>query len=387
MAHSDPFARLDLADYRLPRAIEERLLSPALVVYIDRVRENLRRMIAYAGTSDRWRPHVKTTKIPDVWTELVAAGLRNFKCATTREAQCLLGVLEGSGTTQADLLVAYPLVGPSLRVLGQLAERHPGVRVSVLCEDPEHVRSIPPSLSVFVDVNPGMHRTGIPISERALIQAVARTAGRRFRGVHYYDGHLHAGTPQERRDAVFACYAPLLDLCDALAREGSAVEEVITSGTPTFLHALRFARFDGADFRHRISPGTVVYHDLRSEEENPGLDLVPAALVRARVVSHPSDGIVTCDAGSKSIAAEAGDPCAAVLGHPELEALTPSEEHLPLRVHGPRRPERGETLLLVPRHVCPTVNLAEEALLVDGDEARVASVRARAHDLLAAPLA
>jgi len=36
---------------------------------------------------------------------------------------------------------------------------------------------------------------------------------------------------------------------------------------------------------------------------------------------------------------------------------------------------------LIPRHVCPTVNLAEEAWLVDDDGYTVAAVTARAHDL------
>jgi D-serine deaminase-like pyridoxal phosphate-dependent protein len=100
------------------------------------------------------------------------------------------------------------------------------------------------------------------------------------------------------------------------------------------------------------------------------------------VVSHPLADRVTADAGSKSIAAEAGDPCAFALGHPGLEALTPSEEHLPFAVRSGQRPPRGTELYLVPRHVCPTVNLAEQALLVDGENIVVSRVRARAHDLL-----
>ena len=92
---------------------------------------------------------------------------------------------------------------------------------------------------------------------------------------------------------------------------------------------------------------------------------------------------VTCDAGSKSVAAEAGDPCAHVLGRPELVARTPNEEHLPLHVSAGPRPARGTMLQLVPRHVCPTVNLAEEAVLIEDGEVRdVVPVAARAHEIL-----
>ena len=62
--------------------------------------------------------------------------------------------------------------------------------------------------------------------------------------------------------------------------------------------------------------------------------------------------------------------------------VAPSEEHLPFAVRSGERPPRGSELYLVPRHVCPTVNLAEQALLVDGEDIFVSRVRARAHDLL-----
>ncbi len=127
----------------------------------------------------------------------------------------------------------------------------------------------------------------------------------------------------------------------------------------------------------------MVFHDATTEEQNPDLRLVPAALVFARVVSRPTPRIATCDAGSKAIAAEAGDPIAHVLGRPRLEALTPNEEHLPLRIAGGRPPDRGDDLLLIPRHVCPTVNLADEAVLIEeGRPWRVVPVAARGHETI-----
>ena len=73
-------------------------------------------------------------------------------------------------------------------------------------------------------------------------------------------------------------------------REAAAV----TAGTPAFRTALRFEPFTQlAATRHRVSPGTVIYHDQRSEQEDPGSGLVPAALLFTRVVSHPSAAFVT----------------------------------------------------------------------------------------------
>ena len=375
-------AALDPADYALPDELVARLASPALVVHVDRVRENVRRVLALAGHDpNRWRPHVKTTKIPAIWRELARAGIRQFKCATVREAGHLLRALAEEGVEDGDVLLAYPLVGPSLGALGRVAAEHPRARVSTLCEEPARLADVPANVGVMVDVNPGMHRTGVPADDVETLRAIARGAGERFRGLHYYDGHLAGPDLAERERRAHTGYGRALELALEL---GVPCPELVTSGTPTFRHALAYAPFASLDATvHRVSPGTVVYHDLRSVEENPDLELLPAAVVFTRVVSHPTPGVVTLDAGNKAVASEAGDPIAFVIGHPGWTALPPSEEHLPVDLGGDAPPPRGSHVFLVPRHVCPTVNLAEEALLVEpGEEPRAVAVAARAHDLL-----
>lgn len=368
----------------LPPALAARLLSPALVIDLRAVRHNVATVVALCGGPDRWRPHVKTAKIPQVMRLLVDAGVRHFKTATTRETEVLCRVLDEAGARGADVLLAQPLREPALGRLHAIARAHPDVRVGVLCEDPDLAGALPAALGVFVDVDPGMGRTGVPLGDEDAIAAVARGAGDRLRGVHLYDGHRHEPDAARRERLAHADYAAAFALCARLAARGAPVAELVTSGTPAFRHALAFAGPRGAGAPvHRVSPGTVVYHDLRSAELDPGLDLQPAALVFTRVVSHAGERRVTCDAGSKSIAAEAGEPVAAVLGRPELVPGTPNEEHLPLTVTAGERPPRGTELLLVPRHVCPTINLAEQALLLDGERASVADVAARTHELLA----
>ncbi|MFN3242226.1 MAG: alanine racemase [Planctomycetota bacterium] len=379
---ANPFAQRATTAYELPRDLLDDLQTPTLVVYLERVRENLQRMIDYCGSVDRWRPHLKTTKIPEVWRELLRAGVRQFKCATTREAAVMADVAARAGE-QIDLLVAYPHRGPSLHRLGEIAAAATHANLSVLVEDPSLVVELPAQLGVFVDVNPGMNRTGVPIGAFDQVLAIARGAAERFRGLHFYDGHLHEPDLAQRRQRIFDGYRQLLEIVAGLDVQGVSVAEVVTAGTPAFHHALGFEGFAHVPFVHRVSPGTVVFHDARSELENPDVSLVPAALVLTRVISHPASDIATCDAGSKSVAAEAGDPCAFVLGRGGLAAMAPSEEHLPMRCSG-ERPARGTELLLVPRHVCPTVNLAEQVVLVDaGRQPWIVDVAARAHELRA----
>lgn len=378
---------LDGERYRLPPELRERTLTPALAIFTGPLRENVRRMLARIGGPERWRPHLKTTKTPEIWRELFAVGVRQFKCATTREARLCLELAEERGEP-IDLLIAYPLIGANLVLAGRLAAAFPRHRLAVLCEDPELAAALPEGLGLFVDVNPGLHRTGLPLAARAEIRAVAERAGPRFRGLHFYEGLVEAPDRAARRERTFALYGELLALVAELGTAGLACAEVVTSGTPAVLDALAHEPLRDLAERHRVSPGTVLLHDVRSSEDVPELELLPAALVLTRVVSHPRPGRATCDAGSKALAAEAGDPCALVLGRPNLRAGTPNEEHLPLDVVGDdadlgRRPARGELLRLVPRHVCPTVNLAEAAWFVEPDGAvRVVPIRGRAHELV-----
>jgi D-serine deaminase-like pyridoxal phosphate-dependent protein len=111
----------------------------------------------------------------------------------------------------------------------------------------------------------------------------------------------------------------------------------------------------------------VLLSDLRSDPAARALGLRQAAFVATRVIARPRPDRITLDAGSKAIAPDRPAPSCAVLGRPELEPLSPSEEHLPVRVRGGDVPARGEVLWLVPDHVCTTVNLYREAVYVRGD--------------------
>lgn len=371
------FEALDPALWQLPPALEASLPSPALLVWMAHVRHNVDRVAALAG--GRWRPHVKTVKTPELVAVPIERGVRCFKCATVLEAEVTGAVLESAAPGEGDVLVAFPHVGPNLARLAALARAMPGVRWSIVSEDPAHAGSVPEELGIFVDVNTGMDRTGAPVADEARILAVARAAGRRFRGVHAYDGHHAEPDAGERAAQVRAGNARARRVAAALAAAGSPCEEIVTAGTPAFLAALEDEGWRGCAGVHRVSPGTVVLADLRTLEQVPELGLRPAALVLARVVSRPRAGRVTCDAGSKALSPDV-DVVARVLGRPELAPARPSEEHLPLDVGDGAEPAPGSALLLVPGHVCPTVNLFDEAVLVEADGTwRTVRVAARGH--------
>lgn len=374
--------------YRLPDGLEAQLFTPSLVVHRALVERNVDRVLTLLeGDPNRWRPHLKTTKSPDVWRLLMERGIRQFKCTTPREARVLLDAARDANRNQIDLLVAYPHVEPALSELAALARQHPRARLSVLCEEPAFAPAIPSSLGLFLDLDPGMHRTGLANERWDEWSPVARDLGDRFRGLHYYDGHLRDTDLGVRTRRAANGYERLLAFADRLERAGAPVREIITSGTPTLLPAIRhdgLRAFNAMDQGriHRVSAGTVVFHDAGYESIAPELGLTPAAVVMSRIISAPKRGRITLDAGSKSLAAETGDPCAFVAGRANWRALAPSEEHLPVDIRDDQPPPRGVCVALVPRHICPTVNLAERAVFIEGDSWRIIDIAARAHDVV-----
>lgn len=364
------------------RAAEfDRIVTPALLIDRERMTHNIATTLRLlGGDPNRWRPHVKTAKLWYTMHTLVEAGVLLFKCATGLELRtaCEAGA--------RDVLVAYPVVGANATRIHEIAQQHPGAFVSVLAESRRQVEQWRDTgIGVFVDVNPGMNRTGIPQEQEDEIVALCRAvveAKVPFRGLHYYDGHLSKFDLAERCAQAHRGYDQLMAIVAALARAGIETPELITAGTPAFPCSLSYAAFAAGPFVHRVSPGTVVYGDTTSLKQlPPEYGYVPAAAVMTRVVSRPAPGIVTCDAGHKTVSADAGIPTCAVLGHPELEPLTPSEEHLPMKVTGGVAPVIGETLFVIPRHVCPTVNNFDEAVIVESGYAlRVEAVSARGRE-------
>jgi len=360
----------------------EEVLTPALLVYPNFIASNIERTLALLdGDANRWRVHTKTAKLGLTLRMLIERGVRNFKCATTLEL--LVACQEGAG----DVLLAYPSIGANACRAREIAEQFPGVRISVLAENEEQIRQWSGSrLGVFLDINPGMNRTGIEQEHRQRVLTLARSignAGLEFRGLHYYDGQYGALDERARTEVAHRGYDSLLKLTTEIERDGVPVPEVITAGTPTLFSSLSYEGFRRKGFIHRVSPGTIVYCDATSLAQIPSeYGYRPAILILTRVVSRPRTGTVTCDAGHKAVSADAGVPTCLVVGHPELRPLPPSEEHLPLAVEEPTAgPEVGEPLYLLPRHVCPTVNNFDCALLVaDGRIASVEKVSARGRE-------
>lgn len=342
---------------------ESSIATPSILLFPDRIEANIQRMIKMAGSPHRLRPHVKTHKISEVIRLQLQQGIKKFKCATLAEAAM---VAEAGGE---DILLAYPLFGPAIGQWFQLQDRFPRSRLSFTIDSDEAIDHLPAfkgrgerQLDIFVDIDNGMHRTGIEaISARPLIHRISDNNKFNFRGLHIYDGHIHELDPKKRKTHCDRDFEEVISLKADLEQSGIEVSELACGGTPTFpIHAGYAGR--------TLCPGTPLLWDAGYRSALPDLDFQPAAVVAGRVISKTADRLCL-DLGYKSIASEMAHPRLFFL---ELETggiINHSEEHLVLSCKSDHL-SRGELVYALPSHVCPSIALHEKVYVVRDQEVK-----------------
>jgi D-serine deaminase-like pyridoxal phosphate-dependent protein len=341
------------------------VVSPALLIYPDRVRDNIRRMIAMAGDIERLRPHIKTHKLPEVLRMQMGQGISKFKCATIAEAEM------AAQCGAVDVLLAYQPVGPNVQRLTQLIRSFPATKLSAIADDAASIRALAEALSeahqtieLLLDIDCGQHRTGLQPGTKAIemYRLIAGLPGLKPVGLHAYDGHIHDSDLAVRTKHCEEAFSPVRRLRQELVDAGLPVPRVVAGGTLTFpIHARR------GDVE--CSPGTCVLWDASYGSRFTDLEFLPAAAVLTRVVSKPGPNRLCLDLGHKSIASEMPHPRVQFLNLPDAKAIAHSEEHLIVETAHANEFAVGDCLYGVPWHICPTVALYSEAVAVENGKA------------------
>jgi D-threonine aldolase len=188
MLPSNPAIHGQLSDVLLDSACAADLLTPALAIYPDIVDENIRATLRQMrGDADRWQPHVKTAKLLNTLWQLRAHGIKRFKCSTTLE------MLTACETGAEEVLLSYPSTGARARRVREIAVSFPAATIAATVENAAQVAQWRDStVALYIDINPGMNRTGVEQSRSAEIVEIASlilASGLCFVGLHYYDGH------------------------------------------------------------------------------------------------------------------------------------------------------------------------------------------------------
>ena len=333
---------------------QEAIDSPALVVYPDLVAQNIRRAVAMVDPERGTflRPHVKTHKTQEVVQLMQQQGIDRFKCSTIAEAE-MLGICGAN-----DVLLAYQPTSLKAARLAKLRTAFPHTRFSCLVDNPQtaaqlSARFVDEPLPVFIDLDVGMHRTGIsPDDAPALFEQCQALPGIHVVGLHAYDGHIHAPELEQRKQAADAAYALVRRVEEALGAALAQPLTIVIGGSPSFpFHAPRA--------HVECSPGTFPFWDAGYSQAFPDMEFVPAVRLLTRVVSIIDPQRLCLDVGSKAVAADAAWPRLVFPDHPEAEALSQSEEHLVVRIPDTTQASLGDVWWGVPLHICPTVNLYE----------------------------
>ena len=339
--------------------------SPALVIYPEQVKANLRVLKNFVPDTNRLRPHVKTNKCAEVCKIMMDEGIHKFKCATIAEAE-MLAIINAP-----DVLLAYQPIGPRGIRFIQLIKKYSNTKFACLLDNEGIAQELSAlavkeniNINIWIDLNVGMNRTGIiPENGAELYSFISSLKNLNVVGLHAYDGHHNMDDFATRTKGCNDGFLKVEALQKDIKNLSGKKLTIVTSGNTTIsIHAKRN--------NVEVSPGTFIFWDYGYHKKFSEQPFVFAALLIVRVLSKPTDETITVDLGHKSVASENTiQNRIHFLNAPELEAISHSEEHLIMRTPKGNSYKVGDVLYGVPYHVCPTIALHEFASVVENGTA------------------
>lgn len=339
----------------------DELDTPAVLVDLDVMEQNLERMAAYCRDhAIALRPHAKTHKIPALARRQLEGGAVGITTAKLGEAEVMID----AGVR--DILIAYPLIGrEKITRLTAVAER---AHVTVACDSVESLKAVAEvaqashaRVGVLIEQDIGAGRCGVPDAEaaRALAQTALDLPGIEFRGLMIYPGHfLVDGT--KRAQMVEGVNRRIESVVETFDRRGVPLPLISGGSTPT---AYMSHLFHGVG---EIRPGMYLFND-RNMVGIGVAELADCAVsVLTTVVSTSLADRAILDGGSKTFSSDrylAGDGrgFGTVTDDPDATLYALSEEHGHLDTsRSARRHRVGDRLRVVPNHVCSTINMHDQ---------------------------
>ncbi len=350
------------------RAVED-LETPALVIDVAVLDANVARLVESARKAGaRLRPHVKTHRMVEVAARLRLAGAEGICCAKVGEAEAF------ADAGFDDIFIANQVVGPArLRRLVELGAR---TRLAIGVDHAEHVRALGAAfaaanstIDVAIEIDTGQQRTGVATAAAAveLARQTRRTEGLNLRGIYTHEGHdYQAADPAGVHAAAAEAQQLMASVAAAIQAATGAPCEVSIGSSPSFLLESFHAPID------ELRPGTAVFNDA-SHAHLLGHTEWCAASVLATVVNLPAPDRAVIDAGAKALTSDRRGPGVLantghgiVVGHPEAVITSVSDEHGVIAVPDVSVFAIGQTLRIIPNHICPCVNLYDHAFAVRG---------------------
>ena len=334
--------------------------TPALVIDLDAMQRNLERMAAFARAHGlRLRPHAKMHKSAIIAMRQIDAGAVGVCVQKVGEAEAL------AARGVPDIFVSNEVIAPAK--LTRLAELARTVRIGVAVDSALGVqrlaaacRAAGSTLSVFVEIDVGQGRCGVPAAAAGALAHQVVAAGLPLAGLHAYHGSAqHLRSDAERAAAIHHAATLVRTAQASLTAAGLPCALITGAGSGSFVHEASHGLWG------ELQVGSYLFLDRDYADNQPSAGaprFEHALFVKSQVMSRGSAHAVI-DAGHKAYAVDSGPP--QVWGR-DLEFTSCSDEHGTLRPRGDALPELGETVWLVPGHCDPTVNLHDAYVVVRG---------------------
>ncbi len=359
------------------------LQRPVFLVDKVKVLRNVDRMAKKALASKVvLRPHFKTHQSADLAEWIRGFGINKITVSSVDMAEYF------AKHGWNDITIAVPVNIHQIQQINSMAK---SVELHVIVDSESSSlrlgEGISNRLNVWIEIDTGDHRTGIPTDQAEQILAVARVISQapalHFKGILTHDGHSYEAPGSEEILRIHKeSLASLRIVKQALEAAGYAHPLVSVGDTPSCTVVERF--LPPID---EIRPGNFVFYDLMQKELGVCRDEDIAVAVACPVISknlkrnelviyggsvHVSRESLPLHSGSPlfgQIARLREDQAAwtAPISGVYLSSL--SQEHG--KVTGPedfvRSAEIGDTLIVLPIHSCITASLySEYHVLKDG---------------------
>jgi D-serine deaminase-like pyridoxal phosphate-dependent protein len=346
------------------------LPTPALLLDIDVLEQNLRRMSARCKELGvALRPHVKTHKCLEIAAAQRALGARGITVSTLAEARTFV---DGGFD---DITWAFPIIPGRAAEAAELASR---VRLGVVIDSEPALRDILAAgapFRVWLKIDCGNGRAGLSPGSEAIPELARQVidGGLELAGLLSHSGDAYgAGSRHEMSRIADQEREAMTRLADRLGRDGIRGTELSVGSTPSMW---AYRTLEGVS---EARPGNYALYDYTQVLLGSCEVRQCAATVLTTVVSSRSDlGTSVVDAGALALSLDPGPALSGRRSYGEiLDAEFPNRVRRNARLtalsqeHGiVSRPfPVGTRLRVVPNHSCLTVACFDAFSVVRGDE-------------------
>lgn len=347
--------------------------TPALLIDKNIMMDNLKFMQDYADSEGvHLRPHTKTHKMPYVALIQKELGAHGVTVAKTDEAE----IMSQGGID--DIFIANEIIGEDK--LEKIKELSKTINISFGLDSIEGAFIVNKAFEghtskaqVLIEIEVGEERSGMNTMEEfseLLVFLKDNCPNIKLLGIFSHDGSSYFAENLEElakihRDAQIRT----LSFAKKAEELGYSLERVSIGSTPSLMHG--FPILKGVT---EIRPGTYVFMDA-SQANGIGSKARCAATVLAQVMSRPTEERVILDVGAKGITMQkrsrglcSSEGLGDIKEFPGVHVFDVFDEHAIIYSKEMKDSVKvGDKVSIIPVHICPVVNLHENAYFMDGD--------------------